>query len=416
MNRLDYAIDKGSAALADLMTPERVGTAVRRAHSETAAVMTSLRGTSRTAGVRLAPPEAVPLLIALRAQLEERARRDAQGYSAYRWLWYLRRIPDALTEGSISTTAPYTVAVAEILTDQNRKEEPPDFTGRWMSFKTDEHVARHVLMLVCRARAIFTIHRHIRTVSKGCALAFDHDGFPRDVCADGLMQSMRHYDERMSRSQTFLARAGTVLPMTPAWEDTSRALLGCFRIAPQVVEAPVALHGLDSMHVRARFKCVLISGDRLRAFNSRFDGQAWWSAEAMPLTLFLAASSELLFALPNAVASLAQFGYLTTGWDVVRRVWADHWNAATTLTSEILGTPVTIRSPEELLAAVRQLRGGVWPLTAPAPIRGPNEVLALARHQQRNDAPQNGLRLSGYDGPGGQRSEPALRRGDSAAH
>ena len=82
MNRLDYAIDKGSAALADLMTPERVGTAVRRAHSETAAVMTSLRGTSRTAGVRLAPPEAVPLLIALRAQLEERARRDAQGYSA----------------------------------------------------------------------------------------------------------------------------------------------------------------------------------------------------------------------------------------------------------------------------------------------------------------------------------------------
>jgi hypothetical protein len=140
--------DEGAASLSTLISPARVLHADRRAASEVAAITHTLRfaalpGHSR----RLTPRDATPFLIELRAKLEERARRDAGAYSSFRWLWYLRRLPDFLTEGRVRTTSPYTLAVAETMTEASSAHDAPTLRNSWISFKVDEHVARHVLML-----------------------------------------------------------------------------------------------------------------------------------------------------------------------------------------------------------------------------------------------------------------------------
>jgi hypothetical protein len=101
--------DVAADALRQLLTPERIAAADGRSRSEVIAETAALRKTQGMGGTRLAPPDAARLLVALRARLEDRARRQALAYGPYRWLWYLRRMPDVLTEGRVPTTLPYTL-------------------------------------------------------------------------------------------------------------------------------------------------------------------------------------------------------------------------------------------------------------------------------------------------------------------
>lgn len=359
------------------MTPERVAAAERRFRTEIAENAAFLRRSLGLTGRRLAPAEAMPLLVALRSRLEDRARREAAGYGAHRWLWYLRRVPDILAEGRVRTTLPYTLALAEVLTEQTGGDDQPTVRDQWISFKLDEHVARHVLALVCRTRGVFNVHRLIRTTGKGCYLTFDTQGYPMAECPDALERSMRYFDDRMAQSEQLLSRAGTSLPMTPAWTDSAQALLACFRMDPQVAELPVVrAERPTTVRVRALFKPELFSAQSLMAFNARFPGR-WWQPDAMPLTLFLALCGHLLFELPNAAFSLAQLGYLSTSASVIRSVWSDHWDEAVALTEGILAARVTIGSPDELFAALRGLQGCTWPLVPPTPVRGTDAVMAL---------------------------------------
>jgi hypothetical protein len=197
---------------------------------------------------------------------------------------------------------------------------------------------------------------------KGCEIVFDQYGLPDAHCAAVVRQSLTLFDERASKHDELLYRAGTPLPMTPSPDNADRALLVCFRIAPQLIEAPVSVDEVTAVRIRAQFQPQLVSVDRLRDFNQRFAGQRWWQPEAVPLTLFLALASHVLFHLPNAAVSLAQFGYLTTGIDVLQALWHKYCPAAVSLTEEILGVSVTIRSIETLLDELRALKApcGHW--------------------------------------------------------
>jgi hypothetical protein len=49
-------------------------------------------------------------------RLEQHAEAEAaRSYGRYRWLWYLRRLPDVVFEGSLETTGPYNRHVVEVL-------------------------------------------------------------------------------------------------------------------------------------------------------------------------------------------------------------------------------------------------------------------------------------------------------------
>lgn len=375
----DLVHDVAADALRELFTPERIAAADRRSRSELIAEVGALRRSLGIRGTRLSPPEAAPFLVTLRARLEDYARRQALAYGPYRWLWYLRRVPDSLTEGRVRTTLPYTLALAEVLTDRaDDSEEKPLLQDHWISFKVDEHVARHILTLVCRTRRIFGVHRLIRTTGKGCPLLFDAQGYPSAECTDALERSMVLFDDRVASSEQLLSRAGTSLPLSPSWTDTDRALLACFRMDPQYAELPAVRDGREQLvRVRAQFQPVLVSSDSLKAFNTRFGQQQWWQPEAVALTLLLALCTHLLFEVGNAAISLAQLGYLAGSADVVRSVWNDHWAKAVTLTESTLGVAVAIRSPDDLLEQLRGMRGRAWPLVAASPVRGANNVMAL---------------------------------------
>lgn len=377
MTEPEFAYDAGAAALADVFTTGRALAAERRAWADALAVLARLRKAAGATDSRLAPARAVPVLVAFRAALEQQAERAARGYSAQRWLWYLRRLPDVLFKGRVSTTLPYTLALAEVLTDQAAGDGAPVRRGQWISFKVDEHVARHVLALVFQVRIIFTIHSLIRQAGKGCDIVFDATGVPRADCTAPLRESMTMFDDRMAKGQHLLSRAGTPLPLKPAWEDAHHALLLCYRTDPQVVDARAALDVTTDVRLRVQFIPMLAAADALKTFNARFGRWSWWQPEAVLLTLFLALCSHLLFHLPNAALSLMQFGYLVTDMEVLRAVETEYWAAAVALASDILGIPVAIPSMDSLIEDLRRIRGNAWPMVAPGPLRGTNDLMAL---------------------------------------
>src|SRR5688572_29318073 len=91
--------DLAAERLRQFFTPDRVLAAERRSRSEVITEAAALRQSLNLREKRLGPPEASSLLIALRTALENQARRQATAYGSYQWLWYLRRVPDFLTEG-----------------------------------------------------------------------------------------------------------------------------------------------------------------------------------------------------------------------------------------------------------------------------------------------------------------------------
>jgi hypothetical protein len=370
--------DAGEYAIASLITEAGALAAYRRTHADVASAMTALRRTSGIDAAPLHPRAAVPLLIDLRARLEERARRNASAYSPHRWLWYLRRVPDLLLEGRVSTTLSYAFALAEVLTAETTGGEEPAIRGGFATFRVDEHVVRHVLSLAMRTRHIARVHSLIRMASKGCDLTFDADGMPDVRCAAGLEESMRLFDDRAAASEELLSRAGTPLPLHPSWDNMEETILACYRIDPQVIAVPD--EDVADARMRACFQPVLASADRLKEFSARFAGLPWWQPEAVPLTLLLALAPHLVQSLPRSEISLMRFGYLATKTAVLHAVWDAYGPKAVALTQEILGTSASIASCDDLLKQLRALKGSAWPLVAPSPVRGNDSVIALELH------------------------------------
>ena len=69
------------------------------------------------------------------------ARAARNGYGAFQWLWYLRRVPRAVLEGSLETTAPYDLSLAEVLATLAAPGDTVIFGFRAQAFVTRAYTA-----------------------------------------------------------------------------------------------------------------------------------------------------------------------------------------------------------------------------------------------------------------------------------
>jgi hypothetical protein len=148
-------------------------------------------------------------------RLERYAEAEAaKSYGRYRWLWYLRRLPDCVFEGKLATTGPYNRTATEALA--TRGAGPTHALG---TPSNDGNVpidgtAIKRLGWICGFAHTFRQYQVIyRVVGKGGGMAFDQSlpGLPFPVARsrrdDTLERQLDAFDRRNERDNV-LAKIG----------------------------------------------------------------------------------------------------------------------------------------------------------------------------------------------------------------
>lgn len=172
----------------------------------------------------LAGPAAAAYLNGLIEAIAKELRADARGYSAARWLWYLRRLPDEIFAGFYSTTIGYDRALAESLTwFSDRIETSATVTA--FGFRVDESAARHITRFVFAVRLLSHLHSIYRRIGKGAWLFFEN-GLPLAEQDDDVAEAIRLYDSRHEDREFDHAALGVVGPISaPGFPSPDEELL-----------------------------------------------------------------------------------------------------------------------------------------------------------------------------------------------
>ena len=329
--------------------------------------------------------QAAKFLSDLIAALETQVVRNAAGYGAVRWLWYLRRLPGFMFEGARETTAPYDQALAESLTwclegtDASREQNSVVFPVNALVFK---HVAR----LVAGTRALSHLHSMYRRVGKGASLQIN-GAIPIARAESSIEEAIHIYDDRHEVSGE-LGLAG--LGLAKLLNDTSL-------IADQVEEndVPVFLTGLCDpiwvpvkgpdghggfveQQVLARHPLYSTSLVRvLNPFGARSISAFDYIKRAEPLLMMALVMPMFFQRIPWALCTLVQFGYFFVKKSVARKIF-DHWLPliAEQLLQGVSGVEWS-HSFEMWYSRIKAISPSLWPLSEGGVIREMESTLLL---------------------------------------
>ena len=154
------AIDQPAKLLEELLgtkkwearTARHVLALIQRAHRNTGSPVEDISGAVAAAYLDR-------LIDAVTRELME----QAQGYSAARWLWYLRRLPDSLFSGIYKTTLGYDRALAESVSWYSAKIERST-SDKYFAFRVDDSACRHLLCFVSSVKLLSHLHSTYRCV------------------------------------------------------------------------------------------------------------------------------------------------------------------------------------------------------------------------------------------------------------
>jgi len=145
---------------------------------------------------------ATPYLLSLLTYVEGRVAEIAGGYSPARWLWYLRRLPHFMFEGSQATTRVYDTALAEVASGRfGGKIDNLRIYGQFASYPTEGAAVTRVLRFCSAIRLMSQIHILLRYAGKGVRFRFlKGDPFPVPIPTVDEEAVIKLYDSRNSAS------------------------------------------------------------------------------------------------------------------------------------------------------------------------------------------------------------------------
>ena len=154
-----------------------------------------------------------PYLNSCRELVEQELIKSASGYNRLRWLWYLRRLPRHIFEGTLPTTFSYDSSLAEILSEYgNTNTTATSSPGSAVSYKIDDSVVRRVVKFCGGVILLSQIHVLLRLAGKGAFFSFETSqisALPDARPSIEISQAIRLYDKRVAAGSHFLNRTGT---------------------------------------------------------------------------------------------------------------------------------------------------------------------------------------------------------------
>lgn len=246
-------------------------------------------------------------------------------YSAYRWIWYIRRLPKPIFSGTLKTTYGYDSLLADVISGwaPNIAVQPPVSVQRYVTFPLNRTILAEVLRLCAWAVLLSEIHAAIRWSSKNVEFRFV-DGMPIPIAnpRPDELAAVNLYDRRMERGpMSFLGgmatrtrrRPGAATP--PATNRPRDAVLTAV-VPIEYRRLRVPLFGVPTHqrpHVWASYAPVIVDTAEFGALcrTPEFEDVDW--PESVPALLQLLAVVGVAF-LRNSgwLANTMQRGYFVT--------------------------------------------------------------------------------------------------------
>src|SRR5689334_784550 len=310
----------------------------------------------------------LPYLNCMRKTLEGMLSDAAPRFSKARWLWMLRRVPDFVFEGKISTTRAYQSALADAVSGAfgSEKSDLPfkDSEGS-TRFRLDGSALPRLLRFAELVRWLNQSHVLLRYSGKGVRFRFEQKSLlPSATPTKEEDNSIRKYDERAADWGSPFARVGTAITAKTEMSD------GGFWIVyfsnPDWVMVPVHVNGKETkVKILKRFLPESVSLDGLSALNNdaRLSGLSWWA----PLAATALALSRGMFRIVtsnyNGFASLLRYGYVFMDLELFMEVMAEGWNLIVADVLRVIPNATLPQSPAELFANLIAVQPNLWPLS-----------------------------------------------------
>jgi hypothetical protein len=316
--------------------------------------------------------EAAEYLEQFIAATQEHIQRAHSGYGGVRWLWYLRRAPDAFFSGSYGTTVGYDRFLAEILSSAFPKEDQSELTTR-ITFKVDDAAIRHVASFVGRVKLLSQLHILYRRVGKGATLDARRPILVASTPAD-VENAIAIYDQRHDRSHEFFGSGlglATVEPTSSNFVEAPEHFglaaflsFGCHPSYYPSIQYPDA-NGVQ-MEVTVEARHMLKTLD-LRNVLQPFQGEAGspeYLHDVAPPIQLLVMLPALMTQIPWAFGSILQQGYFFCGARRLEVLFDAYLPEVAAILSRETSGFRWCTTAAEWLEAINQVNASPWPLVA----------------------------------------------------
>jgi hypothetical protein len=314
----------------------------------------------------------LPYLTCMRQTIERMLAEDAVRFSKARWLWMLRRVPDPVFEGRVSTTRPYRAALAEAVSGafgSDNPERPFEDSDGSIRFKLDGSALPRLLKFAELVTWLSESHVLWRYSGKGVRFRFEKgSALPDAAPTKDQDESIRRYDERFAKSATLFGTVGTAVSSETDMSDSG--FFVAFFSDAEWVQVPVHVQGKDmELKVLKRFLPQMVSLDGLAKLNedARLDGLTWWKPSATVVLALSRGMFRILATSYNGFASLLRYGYVFIDEEHFLEVFGGGWNVICEDVLRVIPGATIPNSPAELFDALVAFRPTLWPLW-PGPI------------------------------------------------
>jgi len=309
----------------------------------------------------------------VRVFIETEAHKIAARYSPFRWLWYLRRLPNFVFAGQLKSTAAYDSALAECVSGLSLASSPfriaEDGSIRYR-IKND---VIEVLIDYCATIVYLSqIHTNLRWAGKGSAVRFDPGDFlvgcPKPT--EDLEQAVHLYDKRCDEGGDVFGRIGTTDVSTGG--STADSVLAMQLVQRSNEDLPSASGGSAFVRFSPRRLSLESLTTLLRDGRIKSD----WLDPVTPALLMLL-RAMLRFHLGSHLGfSMVQMrGYSVLKKQELLLTLADGWCEGHNLVANALQTAALPANPTDLLETARNRSGSLWPLHPGPPIRTEGNLL-----------------------------------------
>lgn len=320
-------------------------------------------------GELLEGAEAADYLHALISITEDAIVREHDAYGSVRWLWYLRRTPNELFEGDVSTTGAYDRTLAEVLMTRCTSSRDASLYEDRVAFKVDKSILRHLARLIGRVKFLSQLHVLYRLVGKGARL--DTRTLIRVEKPDEkARQAIDIYDERHERGEHY-SRGGlglaTIDPgaghlLLKADGDAPKAML-IMRCTPLVLPVLAPIAGRIGL-VKTTANYILEELSLVRVLHPMGEGSD--PPEYLP---GIAALIQLLMILPSAYEA-APWGLKSTVENGLFFIGRQRLRAIVESQLPAINDSLEAQRPEvnwasnfdEWINAMEAIRASAWPL------------------------------------------------------
>lgn len=326
-------------------------------------------------GKVLEPRIASEVLLKASSRVEQRLISWAQAYSPLRWLWMLRRLPNIVFSGPLSTNLGYDLGLAEVITGGSGARETPNLTedfNVWYGF--DAQVPARLARLCCGVKVLSHLHSMSRWVGKGVSLRFTRKARFQPLATKESQQAISLYDERVAKRRTPPGRFGSII--SEPWRGSSAFnIVRVDRSAPHerdvrdsggegTISARYVAHAWDIASLQ-----VLLNDDRLKSTPIITE-------DAALCLLLMRIANTYIRSHKQGWRGVSQRGYLLSDRHLLAK------EAQPVLTSndpvaEMLPRSAIPGGADELVSRATAATGKTWPVVPGPLMRADGDVLCV---------------------------------------